>query len=95
MPVEKAEIMRCRANTGLEPPGVERTPNVCGGEACLMGTRIPVWVLVRARQLGSSKSKLLDAYPSLCAEDLRNAWAYYDGHREEINRLVEESEKGQ
>ena len=49
-------------------------------------------VLVRARQLGSGESNLLDAYPSLCAEDLRNAWAYYEGRREEIDRLVEENE---
>jgi uncharacterized protein (DUF433 family) len=24
--------------------GIERTPGVCGGDACIAGTRIPVWV---------------------------------------------------
>ena len=45
----------------------------------------------RARQLGSSESELLNAYPSPRTEDLRNAWAYYEGHRKEIDRLVEET----
>ena len=26
-------------------------------------------------------------------EDLRNAWAHYEGHRKEIDRLVEENEE--
>ncbi len=40
-----------------------------------MRTRIPVWVLVRARQLGTSEADILLAYPSLAADDLTNAWA--------------------
>lgn len=50
-----------------------------------------MWVLVRARQLGSSESELLNAHPSLCAEDLLNAWAYYEAHGEEIDRLIEDN----
>ena len=34
--------------------GIEQTPGVCGGDACVAGTRIPVWVLVNARRLGVS-----------------------------------------
>ena len=89
---EKAQAMRWLADGGYELPGVERTRGVCGGEACVLRTRIPVWVLVRARQLGASESDLLDAYPSLRAEDLGNAWAYYEGHRREIDRVVEEND---
>lgn len=92
-PAEKAQAMRWLAGNGHESPGVERTRGVCGGDACLLRTRIPVWVLVRARQMGASESDLLNAYPSLCAEDLGNAWAYYEGHRKEIDRQVEENEK--
>lgn len=91
-PAEKAQAMRWLASVGPELPGIERTRGVCGGDACLLRTRIPVWVLVRARQLGSSESELLNAYPSLCAEDLGNAWVYYEAHGEEIDRLVEENE---
>ena len=89
---EKAQAMRWLAGSGHDLPGVESTRGVCGGEACVLRTRIPVWVLVQTRQLGASESDLLDAYPSLRAEDLGNAWAYYEGHRHEIDRLVEEND---
>jgi len=51
-------------------------------------TRIPVWVLVRARQLGTSEADILLAYPSLGADDLTNAWAYYRTHRDEIDDQI-------
>jgi len=38
-------------------PNIVKTPKVCGGEACFVRTRIPVWTLVRARQLGVSESR--------------------------------------
>lgn len=68
--------------------GIEWTPGVSGGEPCLVRTRIPVWVVVRARHVGSSESDILRAYPSLRAEDLMNAWAYYDSHKAEIDRQI-------
>lgn len=74
-------------------PGIESTLDVCGGEPCIVRTRIPVWILERARQLGSTESDLLRAYPTLCAEDLLNAWAYVDGHLEEIARQIVENEE--
>ena len=54
--------------------------------------RIPVWLLVQARKLGSSEAELLRAYPSLRAEDLANAWSYYRGHREEVEQQIQENE---
>jgi uncharacterized protein (DUF433 family) len=73
--------------------GVERTPNVCGGEARVAGTRIPVWVLERARRLGAADTDLLRFYPTLGAEDLDNAWAYVGTHPEEIDRDILENEE--
>jgi uncharacterized protein (DUF433 family) len=55
-------------------------------------TRIPVWVLVQARQLGASEADLLRDYPTLRAEDLANAWAYARAHREEIKQQIAENE---
>jgi uncharacterized protein (DUF433 family) len=55
-------------------------------------TRIPVWTLVRARQLGVSDGEILSAYPTLRAEDLANAWAYWRAHREEIEQQIRENE---
>jgi uncharacterized protein (DUF433 family) len=69
-------------------PGIESTPGVAGGEPCIIRTRIPVWALVRARQLGASEADLLSSYPRLHAEDLVHAWSYYQSHREDIDRQI-------
>ncbi|HBL26317.1 MAG TPA: hypothetical protein DD490_05725 [Acidobacteria bacterium] len=71
---------------------MESQPGVCGGEACIVRTRIPVWVLVQARRLNTSEADLLLAYPTLRAEDLANAWAYHRSHPEEIERQIQANE---
>jgi uncharacterized protein (DUF433 family) len=73
-------------------PGIDARPGVCGGEACIVRTRIPIWVLEQARRLGTSEADLLHCYPALRAEDLANAWAYVRAHREEIDRQIREHE---
>jgi uncharacterized protein (DUF433 family) len=72
--------------------GIESIPSVCGGEPCIVRTRIPVWVLVQARRLGTSEADLLRAYPTLRAEDLVNAWAYLRTHKDEIEGQIRENE---
>ncbi|HID64397.1 MAG TPA: DUF433 domain-containing protein [Anaerolineae bacterium] len=37
-------------------PGIDSAANVCGGEPCIVRTRIPVWVLVQARRLGAMET---------------------------------------
>jgi uncharacterized protein (DUF433 family) len=92
-PGEKAQTLQWLArDLGNAFPGIERTPGVSGGEPCLVRTRIPVWVLVQARKLGTSEAEILRAYPSLRAEDLANAWAYYDAHKPEIDQQIVENE---
>ena len=73
--------------------GIEQTPNVCGGSACIRQTRIPVWSLENARRNGVTEAELLQDFPSLTAQDLANAWAYARSHREEIEREIVENEK--
>ena len=90
---EKARILQWVAqDLGDSFPGIESTPNVCGGEPCIVRTRIPVWVLVQARNLGMSEAALLESYPSLRAEDLVSAWAYYRSHHQEIDEQIAENE---
>ena len=67
----------------------ERTPGVCGGEACLGKTRIAVWMLEEARRQGVSDGEVLQDYPGLCAADLAVAWAYVDAHLEEIESAIQ------
>ena len=73
--------------------GIEINPKVCGGEPCILRTRIPVWLIIRARQLGTSDSDLLRNYPTLRAEDISNATAYYFFHRDEIEQQIRENEE--
>jgi uncharacterized protein (DUF433 family) len=72
--------------------GIEKTPGVCGGDARIAHTRIPVWVLVQARNLGSSEAELLDNYPSLTAIDLTSAWAYATAYPQEIQEAIQVNE---
>lgn len=90
---EKAELLQWVArDLGDAFPGIESDPSVSGGEACIVRTRIPVWLLVQARRLGTNESDLLRSYPTLRAEDLANAWAYYRSHREEIEQQITDNE---
>ncbi len=90
---EKAQLLQVLArDLGDAFPGIDTNPSVSGGEPCIVRTRIPVWVLVQARQLGVSDSTLLADYPTLRAEDLANAWAYYRSHRDEIEQQITENE---
>ena len=92
-PGEKSQLLQWVVrDLGDSFPGIESNPGVCGGEPCIVRTRIPVWLLAQARKLGSSEAEILRAYPSLRAEDLANAWAYYRGHRAEIEQQIQENE---
>jgi len=91
---EKAQLLQWVVrDLGEAFPGVESTSGVCGGEPCIVRTRIPVWVLEQARRLGTSEADLLRCYPALRAEDLANAWAYVRANREEIERQIRENEE--
>ena len=73
-------------------PGIECRASVMGGDPCIAGTRIPVWLLVLARRIGSNNEDLLKAYPTLSAEDLTNAWAFYRLNRIEIEQQIADDE---
>lgn len=90
---EKAELLQWIVrDMGGAFPGIESRPGVLGGDPCIVRTRIPVWLLAQARILGSSEAEILRAYPTLRAEDLTNAWAYYRANREEIEQQIKENE---
>lgn len=90
---EKAQLLRWAASDLSDAyPGIESRPGVCGGEPCIVRTRIPVWMLEQARRLGVSEAELLRSYPTLRAEDLANAWAYVRSHRDEIAGQIQGNE---
>lgn len=93
-PPEKAQaiqlLVQSLSNTWQ---GIEKTPGVCGGDACIRGTRIPVWVLVNARRIGYSEADLLESYPALGSADLANAWTYAQAYPDEIEIAIQGNEE--
>ena len=90
---EKVQVIRwIEKDMGSYTPGIEKTPGVCGGSACIIRTRIPVWLLVEAAKSGADETRLLQSFPSLRAEDLSNAWAYYRANKAEIDAEILENE---
>jgi uncharacterized protein (DUF433 family) len=88
-PGEKAQVLKWVVQElGGAFPGIDSQPDVCGGAACIVRTRIPVWLLLQAKRLGISEQQLLANYPTLRAEDLVNAWAYARAHAAEIEEQI-------
>jgi len=91
---EKVQLLQWIArDLGDDTPGIDRTPGICGGEARIVRTRIPVWTLEQARRLGLSEADLLASFPTLTAEDLTNAWRYVRLNTDEIERAIAENEE--
>jgi uncharacterized protein (DUF433 family) len=45
-------------------------PNICHGQACVKGTRIPVHQIARMLASGDTIEGLIEDYPSLTREDI-------------------------
>ncbi|MBD2743709.1 DUF433 domain-containing protein [Coleofasciculus sp. FACHB-1120] len=92
--VEKAEAIQILTQTlSNGSQGITKTPTVCGGDACIAKTRLPVWLFVSLRQQGASDAELLKFYPHLSAADLVNVWAYADAHPDEIETALQEQDE--
>lgn len=93
-PEEKAQAIQILTRTLTNKfLGITKTPGICSGDACIAGTRIPVWGLIESRRLGISEAQLLDDYPHISAADLVNAWAYADAHSEEIEEAIRKNQE--
>ena len=51
-------------------------PDICHGEPCIRGTRIPVSVLLDNLAAGVTHDELLVSYPTLSEADIRAALGY-------------------
>jgi uncharacterized protein (DUF433 family) len=47
------------------------SPDVCGGEICALGTRIPVTVILDSLAEGVTKDEILASYPSLRLDHIK------------------------
>jgi uncharacterized protein (DUF433 family) len=85
-------LLFIKKRRGASPSGVERSEGICGGEARIVGTRIPVWSLEQGRRLGFTDDELLANYPSLRRDNLVAAWAYVAAHPAEIEQSIRDNE---
>lgn len=92
--VDKARILQTLvADLTNQWPGIEKTPGVVGGDACIVRTRIPVWALEGYRRLGWNDEQILENFPSLSAQDLVSTWSYVASHKDEINQALRANEQ--
>ncbi|MGH7130228.1 MAG: DUF433 domain-containing protein [Planctomycetaceae bacterium] len=73
---------------------ISKTPGVCGGKACIAGTRIRVQdVYVWHELQGQSADEIVSRFPQLSRADVHAALAYYWDHREEIEQEMKAAEE--
>ena len=53
-----------------------RDPEICGGELCAKGTRIPVTVILDSLGEGASAEAILTSYPTLRPEHIQASLGY-------------------
>ena len=51
-------------------------PNVCFGKPCIRGLRMPVYLIVDLVAAGKTPAEILDDYPELEPEDIKQALEY-------------------
>ncbi len=66
-------------------------PKVMGGKPCIRGMRVTVGTLVGLLASGHSKEDILEAYPYLQEEDIRQALEYAAWRTEEIELPLAEA----
>ena len=52
------------------------SPQVCSGEICATGTRIPVTVILDSLAEGATREEIMASYPSLSVHHISAALAY-------------------
>lgn len=73
-------------------PRIVRDPRVLGGEPTIAGTRVPVRAVVVAFRLHGDRARVGRAFPTASPEAIDEALAFYESHREEIDRFIAENE---
>ena len=61
---------------------------MCGGNARIRNTRIPVWTIISLQQQGADAQEILCNFPILTHFDLVAAQEYYLTHFPEIDKII-------
>lgn len=55
---------------------ISASPDICHGQTCIKGTRIPVSVVLDNLAAGLKPEDIVTSYPTLSVEDVRAAISY-------------------
>jgi uncharacterized protein (DUF433 family) len=86
------------AQTSIKPervyhPYIEKVPDVCGGKAVVVGTRIKVTqIVIEYERLGWTPDQIVDAHPHLVLAHVHDALSYYYENQAELDAEMREEE---
>ena len=69
---------------------ITKDPDVCGGRACIDGTRIRVVDIACLQREGYTPERMLEVYPSLNLAQIHAALSYYYEKPQEIEDALNE-----
>jgi uncharacterized protein (DUF433 family) len=55
---------------------IQVDPKICHGQACIRGTRIPVYIILELLGAGESVENILAAYPHITRDDIQACLTY-------------------
>lgn len=73
-------------------PHISNQKGVCGGRSIIVGTRIPVWSVIKWYKIGMSVEEIIREFPQLTPSQVHDAFSYYYDNQEEIERDIIENE---
>jgi uncharacterized protein (DUF433 family) len=71
---------------------ITKAPGVCGGQACIDGTRVRVKNIVFLHKQGHSPGEIVDVYPFLSLAQVYAALSYYHDFPAEIDASLANDE---
>lgn len=73
---------------------ITKTPGVCGGKACVAGTRVRVMdIVIWHEHFGWGADEIVSQIPSITLSDVHAALAYYFDNREEIEEDIRRNDE--
>jgi uncharacterized protein (DUF433 family) len=75
----------------VDSPYITHSPDICGGQPVIAGTRTPVRSIVGYYKMGMSVEEILEGLPHLSPAQVFAALSYYHDHQEEIENDIRDS----
>lgn len=71
---------------------ISKQPGICGGRSVMLGTRMPVWSIIKWYKLGLSIEDIIREFPQLTPAQVHAAFSCYYDNQEEVENDITENE---